>query len=422
MRDSGVQPLQPLNQDESLGTEAVAERLRGVALDLFWKKGYKPTTTRDVAAALGIQQPSLYHHFSKKEELLHGICYPTFLHLIETAEAALALAATPLERLRTLARVHLTTTLEFQREFSVSVMECRSLSAEYRAEVDGLWGRYSATIFEVLDGAKGAGVVRGDVANRYLYTALMDMLNWSVLWYRPGAAYTVDELDGIFFSIYLNGAMTASTRAAWKGDSTVREVVAGVAKGPELRLGHARLLDAACALFARSGYFATSMREIAEAAGIQKATVYHYASSKEDLIYQISRAAVEHLHAGVEGALAGRTDPIERVHVLITAHVVCLLEHQSWHASANDELHALTGERKREIVERRDGYEGLLRGVFGEAQEAGLLRGDVPVKLMGLVLLGMVNCIYPWYSAETDLTPVELGALLSDLFLTGCSA
>lgn len=108
------------------------------------------------------------------------------------------------------------------------------------------------------------------------------------------------------------------------------------------------------------------------------------------------------------------------MHVLITVHVMCLLEHQRWHASANDELHALSGERKREVVELRDRYERLLRSVFEEAQGAGVLRQDVPVKLMGLVLLGMINCIYPWYSPSEDLAPVELGGLLSDLFLTGC--
>ena len=403
-------------------------RLRRIALELFAEKGYRTTTTRDVAAALGLQQASLYHHVKKKEELLHGICYQSFLHLIETAEAKIAAARHPLEQVQQLCTAHLTTTLAYQREFSVSVLECRALSEDYRKEIDRLWTRYSATIYRVLDEAKAAGVVRCDVANRYLYTALMDMLNWSVLWYRPGAGLCPEQLDEIFFSIYLRGAMASTERSRWRtGFPEQRpplspEVGNRLASASVIRPAHAKLLDAACALFARRGYFGTSLREIAELAGMQKATIYHYVTGKEELIYQISRAAIEHLHNGVETALVGHTDLIDRVHVLITMHVVCLLEHQSWHAAANDELHALSGKRKQEIVALRDGYEGLLRSVFGQAQSAGLLRDDIPVKIMGLVLLGMVNCIYPWYSHEVDLTPLQLGSLLSELFLTGCAA
>src|ERR1700722_6201748 len=56
----------------SAAGKATEQRLRQVALDLFWKKGYQGTTTRDVAANLGVQQASLYFHMKNKEELLHG--------------------------------------------------------------------------------------------------------------------------------------------------------------------------------------------------------------------------------------------------------------------------------------------------------------------------------------------------------------
>jgi AcrR family transcriptional regulator len=377
-----------------------------------------------VALAAGVQQPSLYYHIKKKEELLHGICYPSFLRLIEAAEIAVSGADSPLEKLCQLSHVHLTVTLEYQREFSVSVMECRALSAEYRAQIDALWQRYSALIYQVLDLAKAAKVIRRDVDNRYLYTAMMDMLNWSVLWYRPGAGFSVEDLDRIFISIYLHGALAGSDRRARKPTDPYRSnpgLLALVAAAPQsgLKETHVKLLDAACTLFTRNGYFGTSVREIAELTGLQKATLYHYVSSKEDIIYQISRAALEHIHSGVERALSGVRDPLQRVHMLICTHVLCLLQHQNWHASANDELHALSSHRRAEIVRLRDSYEGLLRSVFQEAQETGHLRSDVPAKILGLVVLGMINCIYPWYSPEKDLSPSKLGCVLSDLFLLG---
>jgi AcrR family transcriptional regulator len=403
------------------------ERLHRIALDLFLKNGYESTTTRDLATALGVQQPSLYNHIRNKEELLRGICYPSFLQLIETAEAGVSQAHTPLEKLLRLARAHLTVTLAYQKEFSVSVMECRSLSEGYRAEIDGLWKRYQAFIYAILDETKAAKIVRSDVDNRYLYTALMDMLNWSVLWYRPGDGLSVDALVEIFSSVYLHGAIAESARQSWfptEPFSDNESLLLSITSPPQftLREGHAKLLDAACALFARKGYFATSMREIAELTGLQKATLYHYVTGKEDLIYQISKAALDHIQSGMEIALEGVSDPLERVHVFITTHVVCLLQHRNWHACANDELHALSAERRAEIVGLRDAYEYKLRAIFKEAQDSGSLRTDVAPKTLGLVVLGMINCIYPWYVPAKDLTPVKLGHVLSNLFLTGARA
>jgi AcrR family transcriptional regulator len=359
--------------------------------------------------------------------LLHGICYSSFIQVIQNAEAAVAASRDPFDRVRQIGRNHLTTTLAYQKEFSVSIMECHALSLDYRAEIENLWKRYKTLIYSTLDGAKGAGVIRNDVPNRYLYMALMSMLNWSVIWYRPGKGLSVSELDQIFATIYFNGAAKPGIRRTKRAASSQRAtqfssppITASVAV--PVSETHLRLLDAACTLFTRKGYFATSIREIADLMGLQKASLYYYIATKEDLLYQISRAALEHISAGVKGALEQVSRPADRVHALITSHVVSLLYHQNWYAAANDELHALSPERREEIVALRDEYELFLRKTLEEGQAAGILRADIPAKFLGLVLLGMINHIYPWYQPEIDLTPMELGSLLADLFMTGIAS
>jgi AcrR family transcriptional regulator len=180
------------------------------------------------------------------------------------------------------------------------------------------------------------------------------------------------------------------------------------------------LLDTACALFARKGYFATSIREIASAMGIQKASLYYYISSKEDLIYQISKTATEHVTSCVESALAQVSGPEERLYAFITSHVAGLLQHQNWHAAANEELmHAFSPERRQEIVAMRDAYEHTARRILGAAQDAGLIRSDISVKYLSLILFGMITNLYSWYQPEVDVVPVDLGAVLADLFMAG---
>ena len=46
------------------------DRLLDTAAALFWKKGYAATTMREIAATVGIQQASLYHHMASQEHLL----------------------------------------------------------------------------------------------------------------------------------------------------------------------------------------------------------------------------------------------------------------------------------------------------------------------------------------------------------------
>jgi TetR/AcrR family transcriptional regulator, cholesterol catabolism regulator len=412
-------------QRRSTAGETTRKRLQKVALDLFWKKGYRSTTTRDVAASLGVQQGSLYYHMKNKEDLLHGICYSSFLRVVENAEAAIAGAANPLEAIREIARSHLMTTLEYQKEFSVSLNECRALGPDYRAEIEALWSRYHMVSYEVLDEAKAAGLIRSDLPNKYIYTALMCTLNWSVVWYRQGKGITVGELDELFAKVFFHGAADSEFRRNIRSKSICRDLeflVSPIASSAQFAVNetYARMLDTACTLFARKGYFATSIREIASEMGIQKASLYYYISSKEDLIYQISKTSIEHVSACVKTALEQVSGPEQRLYAFITSHVVGLLQHQNWHAAANEELmHAFSPERRKEIVAIRDAYENMARQILADAQNAGLIRTDIPVKYLSMILFGMITNMYSWYQPEVDVAPSEIGFILADLFMAG---
>jgi AcrR family transcriptional regulator len=412
-------------QRRSTAGEATRKRLQEVALDLFWKKGYRSTTTRDVAASLGVQQASLYYHMKNKEDLLYGICYSSFLQVVENTEAAAASAGDPLAAIRDLTRSHLMTMLEFQREFSVALIECRALGPDYRAEIEALWSRHSMMIYEILDQAKGGGMIRQDVSNKYIYAPLICTLNWASLWFRQGKGLSVGELYDLYAKVFFDGAADPEFKRNIRSQHACRNLeflVSPIASSAQFAVNetYAKMLDTACALFARKGYFATSIREIASAMGIQKASLYYYISSKEDLIYQISKTAMEHVTSCVTTALAQVSGPEERLYAFITSHVAGLLQHQNWHAAANEELmHAFSAERRKEIVAMRDRYEQMARGILEDAQKAGLVRSDISSKFLSLILFGMITNIYSWYQPEVDFAPGELGFALADVFMAG---
>src|SRR5579863_8272487 len=86
-----------------------SERLFDVAAELFCERGYAVTTTREIAAAAGIRQASLYYHVSGKEDLLYRICVTSLEELLAEVQAALGEVSHPLERIDVLARTHLRT-------------------------------------------------------------------------------------------------------------------------------------------------------------------------------------------------------------------------------------------------------------------------------------------------------------------------
>lgn len=180
-----------------------------------------------------------------------------------------------------------------------------------------------------------------------------------------------------------------------------------------------RLLKVAAALFREKGYVSSSTREIAERLGVQKATLYYYMQKKEDLLYQICRASLEHLSQEVKQALSKPGTPLECLRVLIRVHLCTILYDQNLHLTMIREMRELTEERRREVQQLRDDYEGLVRSIIAEAQTAGVLRREPRAKYQSLALLNLLNWTATWYQPEGELSPEQIGDLLTDMFLTG---
>jgi AcrR family transcriptional regulator len=182
-----------------------------------------------------------------------------------------------------------------------------------------------------------------------------------------------------------------------------------------------RLLDAAAKLFWSKGYASTTTREIAALLGVQKASLYHHVSSKEDLLYEICVASLRNIRETVQAAVDAEDDPLERVRSLVRSHVAAMLVDQEKHSTMLTELRALTGNRRAEVVALRDTYEQLVRSVVDRAQRAGALRSDIPVKYLALSLLDLLNWAIFWFQGDGDLSPDGLAEQFITIFLNGAA-
>jgi len=159
-------------------------RLLTEAARLFREKGYERTTVRDLAAAVGIQSGSLFHHFRTKEEILKAVMVETIRLNTALMQAALEAADTNREKLRGLVRAELESINGQTGEaMAVLVFEWRSLSADSQMEVLELRDIYEKLWLDVLESLKLEGALQADpfVVRRMLTGAL----SWTVTWYKP---------------------------------------------------------------------------------------------------------------------------------------------------------------------------------------------------------------------------------------------
>jgi AcrR family transcriptional regulator len=412
---------QTLSPPESTTTD----RLFDTASELFWRRGYAATTTREIASAFGIQQASLYHHIASKEDLLYRICISALEPFVKDVPATVEQEEWPPERIKYLIHAHLTTLLRYQQRNVTQLTELRSLSTRHRAEILGLRDKYEQFSRTILEGAQAAGAIRNDVSAKFLNLELMSILNHAALWFRKGKALSEDHLAEVFTKVFLDGAATPGMRPrlALPDLSPEDKKPARTRKTPAApdNPALARALDAAVGLFSRKGYAATSTREVAKLLGIQKATLYYHVDSKEDLLFVICQSSLTQIRSDVEMAIRDSQDPLERMQTLICSHIESLLRDADEHSTTFTEMHALSEERFGQIMKLRDAYENLVRSELQQAQDAGVLRQDIEAKYLSLALLGIMNRVTVWYRRGGPLSPNQIGRLLSVLFLAGAA-
>jgi TetR/AcrR family transcriptional regulator, cholesterol catabolism regulator len=323
----------------------------------------------------------------------------------------------------------LATLLRHQKRNVTLLTELRSLSPPHRAEVIALRDEYEHFVRSTIEDAQSSGVVRNDIPAKFLGLALLSMLNHSALWFRKDHALIESDLARIFTTVFLEGAATKSVRASLavpnlttgidKDIASARKKAKSPPNGQTPALQ--RALDAAVGLFSRKGYTATSTREVAALLGMQKASLYYHIDSKEDLLYLVCRSSLEQIRKDVEDATKGIADPLDRQRVLIATHVRSLLRDAKRHITTFNEMHALSQDRRAQVLALRDKHESLVRSVLQTGQDAGVLRSDIEAKYLCLALLGVMNRVTVWYRRTGPLTAAQAGQLLAVIFLTGAA-
>jgi AcrR family transcriptional regulator len=179
----------------------------------------------------------------------------------------------------------------------------------------------------------------------------------------------------------------------------------------------ALILSRAASLFARQGYPATTMNEVAAACEVSKATLYHYVRDKHELLAQIALGQVRKLQDMTEAPELEGLPPEQRLRGLIERFVKGYADAQDEHRVLTEDMKFL---REQDRAEVRAGQRRVFEAFAAAVQAARPARDGLEGPL-AMLLFGMINWTFTWLRPEGPLTHEQLAPIVADLFCGGVS-
>ncbi|KUF10344.1 TetR/AcrR family transcriptional regulator [Pseudoponticoccus marisrubri] len=174
-----------------------------------------------------------------------------------------------------------------------------------------------------------------------------------------------------------------------------------------------RIRQAALRLFARHGYAAVSMRQIASEVGLQAGALYNYTPDKQALLLSLMTGHLEDLLA--RSARAEGTGPAEaRLEAFVRFHIAYHLDRPDEVFIAYMELRNLEPDHFAQVEALRRRYEDRLEAILAAGRDEGVF--DVPdTKIATLAVIAMLTGVTTWYRPAGRLSADAVAGLYWDM-------
>jgi AcrR family transcriptional regulator len=180
------------------------------------------------------------------------------------------------------------------------------------------------------------------------------------------------------------------------------------------------LLRIAARLFAERGFKNTTVRDIADAAGILSGSLYHHFDSKEAMVDELLDTFQTELWKEYDAIEASDLTPREKLEAVVRASFEAIGQHRNEVAIfQNDALHLATFDRFGYLIERNRRFRTLWTGLLEAGVASGELRADLDVALVYRFLRDTVWVAVRWYRPGGSLTPADVADQYLAILLDG---
>lgn len=178
------------------------------------------------------------------------------------------------------------------------------------------------------------------------------------------------------------------------------------------------LFDVAARMFAKKGYTNTSIRDIAEALGIQKSSLYHYFENKEHLLYQMLDAYMTEALAEIQELLARPLSPVQRLKGVLGLYGRVYASDRDRLVLLVNEIDSLGPANRGALIEKERKYVAAIQGVLSDLAQQGLMK-DIPLPVATFAFFSMVHYTIKWYDPDGPIGPERLSRYFLEILTHG---
>ena len=177
------------------------------------------------------------------------------------------------------------------------------------------------------------------------------------------------------------------------------------------------ILRAAARMFRERGYADTGMRDIAAAADLSPANLYHYFRGKDEILFYCQDRALDRLLDTVAAVRRDARSTAEELRRVLATHLRVLLDEVAG-ATAHLQTEALPPDLRARIIRKRDRYERALRQLIADGVRFGECAACDPA-LVARAMLGALNWAVTWYNPAGPKTVAQLADETADYLVRG---
>jgi len=178
-----------------------------------------------------------------------------------------------------------------------------------------------------------------------------------------------------------------------------------------------RVVDVAVKVFTERGYDGTSMADIARALGVHKSSIYHHVASKEQLLEDAVKRALNALHGVLAEPGATSGTAVERLRYVVERTVEIMVR-QLPEVTVLLRIRGNTPTERWAIARRRD-FDRAVQRIVAAAIAEGDLRIDLDTALVTRLIFGMSNSVTEWYQPGGRLSARDMAGAIEAIIFEG---
>jgi len=184
-----------------------------------------------------------------------------------------------------------------------------------------------------------------------------------------------------------------------------------------------KILRTAAGLFASQGFDGTSVRDIAEKAGLSVPGMFHYFSSKEMILFEIVTSFMDDAYKKIMEIYNANLHPTEKLSEICKFYVEQYAGHKEQLTVLISERDSLILEHRKISIAKERQYVNALKNLFKDLADRGLLK-PINHSILAFIFFGMVHWTYRWYHPQKKggVDPNQLGKIFSEVFFKGILA